>query len=295
MKKIVVLAAVFNVIFTVSASNDVAAGDEELVCHNGLYFGFGFNLCDSGDKNEYKYAPDPTATDPEDKNPIFYPEINAASTRVGGSVILGYGKKLPERAFYIGLECGLDFKRNAEYASYNSIDEASTDRRYFDEVIKRNGLTPSLALRIGHYDCDSGILTFLKVGASYVKSTKMYTRYEVQYTTAPGYVYETNTGFGTDELSTDDPGTRTPTGVFASNDKYAGMKKDSSVMGMSVFQPIVALGIERAFTKKVSARLEVEYRFGKSKTKVFSGGDESRLTQKASTTIRSLICYNVQL
>ncbi|MDR2794503.1 MAG: hypothetical protein LBB12_01860, partial [Holosporaceae bacterium] len=177
MKKIVMLAAMFSVISVVLADDEAITGDEELVCHNGLYFGFGFNLSDSGDKNEFKFEPDttnPNATE-EDKHPIFYPEISASSTRIGGSVILGYGKRLSNRAFYAGLECGLDFKRNAEYASYNCTDEAVAGRRYYDEVVKRNGLAPSLALRIGHYDCDSGILSFLKVGASYVKSSKTYT------------------------------------------------------------------------------------------------------------------------
>ncbi|MDR2681717.1 MAG: hypothetical protein LBB29_01560 [Holosporaceae bacterium] len=263
MKKIVMLAAVLSAISVVSA--DDYGSEEELVCHNGLYFGFGFDLCDSGDKNVFTYGDYPVEQ---------YTEIDAASTRIGGSIILGYGKKLSSKSFYIGLEAGLDFHRNAVY--FNGACYDSYYMRNFDIELKRGGVSPSLAFRIGHYDCDTGILTFIKVGASYVKTTEHYKAFD-ESTTAESSIEATHK--------------------------------------MTSYLPTVALGIERAFTKKVSARLEAEYRFGKNKTKTYNVirsvdengnldsengtatpfSDIDRLSQKPAINIRALVCYNVWL
>jgi hypothetical protein len=141
----------------------------------------------------------------------------------------------------------------------------------------------------------------LKVGASYVKSSKTYTHYEEQVKTVAAYGYPAAVGpLMPDDFAPGDPNATIndvpPTICYPYDGAYDGMIVTSSTTKMSTILPIVALGIERAFTKKVSARLEVEYRFSKSKTRVFpKDSSECRLTQKAGVTIRSLICYNVQL
>jgi opacity protein-like surface antigen len=64
---------------------------------------------------------------------------------------------------------------------------------------------------------------------------------------------------------------------------------------LSTVTPIVALGLEKACGKKTTCRLELEYKFNKSKSKYFSAGDYTKLTQKDAITLRALVCYNVKI
>jgi opacity protein-like surface antigen len=59
---------------------------------------------------------------------------------------------------------------------------------------------------------------------------------------------------------------------------------------VSKLAPALALGVERAFCKKFSARLEGEYVFGTKKTE-----DVCKLENKGGFKVRALVVYNVKL
>ncbi|MDR2267999.1 MAG: hypothetical protein LBD81_00935 [Holosporaceae bacterium] len=254
MKKIALLSAAL--VFLPVLADDAAttSTDDELVCHNGFYFGLGVDLEDSGERNDFKYAPG--SGDSE----TFLREVDGHSTRIGGSLLLGFGRKIPGKPIYLGIEAGLDAKRCSVYSQANNT---ANGVRYFDILAKRNGLVPSLALRIGHYHADTGVLTFLKVGVSYAKSSSEYTEWDID---------------------------------------AAGLDKVTvrNYCECTSYSPLVALGLEKAFTRCCSARVEAEYRLGKNKTKAFTGhggdhGAANKLYQKDSVNIRALVCYNVKV
>ncbi len=106
---------------------------------DGIYFGLGVAAVDNGVKLE-------NVTD-GDKD-------SDHSTRLAGTAVLGYGKAIKEKAF-LGLEAGLDASQNFEY---------------FNGDAKVNGLTPSVALRLGYAHSATKSMIYLKAGAAYSKA-----------------------------------------------------------------------------------------------------------------------------
>jgi hypothetical protein len=252
MKKIALLSAAMAFLPVLADDTATTSTDDELVCHNGFYFGVGVDVEDSGERNDFKYSTGSGETE------AFQREIDQHSTRIGGTFLLGFGRKIPGKPIYLGVEVGLDAKRCAIYSEANC---SANGLRLFDIYTKRNGLVPSLALRIGHYHADSGILTFFKVGVSYVKSSSRYHEWA-------------------------DPADHNNLDVTSVDHTYK----------CTSYSPLVALGLEKAFTRCCSARVEAEYKLGKNKTEIFgTNGAANKLYQKDGVNIRALVCYNVKV
>ncbi|MDR1982425.1 MAG: hypothetical protein LBQ08_01340 [Holosporaceae bacterium] len=250
MKKVIFSAVLASgVFFAANASDEVAAEHhdaaiEESSAFDGFYFGLGFHAANTGEKNEFIW-----------NDGFVDKESDDSTTRLGGSLVTGFGKKISSSRAYVGIEAGLDFAPNSvnmHMAKFS--DSAQPASRYYDLITRRNGLTPSLALRFGFTDCSTRILTYIKAGASYAKSTEYYIEWA-----------------GGNPI------------VGPSENKLSGVT------------PIVALGIEKGCGKKMTGRLELEYKFGKNKTKTFDDGASTKLTQKDALTLRAMVCYNVKL
>ena len=106
---------------------------------DGLYFGLGIAAVDNGVKFESQTR--------EGK-------LSEHCTRLAGTVSLGYGRAVKEKAF-IGLEAGLDASQNSEFM--------------FGQA-RINGLTPSAALRFGYVNPGTKSMIYLKGGAAYSKA-----------------------------------------------------------------------------------------------------------------------------
>ncbi|MDR0631632.1 MAG: hypothetical protein LBF54_00020 [Holosporaceae bacterium] len=250
MKKLVSAAVLALPLFYGVEAAEVApeveeAVEEEHPAYEGVYFGFGphvgavgFALRDATGSNTG------VLVGSEDR-------INDSKTRLGGSLVLGVGKKLPNNKFYGSFEVGLDFA--PKITSIAVYQASATTRLYSHARLSRNGITPSLAIRLGAVDCNTKILTYLKGGISWAKITADYPP--------------------------------------AAGDKPIDSK-------LTTATPFVGLGIEKAFAKKMTFRLEGDFKFGKNKTKdfdLYNGNISTKVSHRYETNIRALICYNVRI
>ncbi len=230
---------------------DNVAIEQQHAAYEGFYLGLGVAASNVGAKQEVKYSKD------------FSKVANSDTTRLMGTVAFGFGKKLKGKGFYAGIEAGLDFGPASTIANFDG--NAGTGNNTgstvgYDAEIRINGFVPSLALRLGFVDCETKMMTYLKLGAAYGKAVSSFRTF--------------------DEL--DDT-------TFSTVD-----------VKVSTITPIVALGIEKAFAKKMTARLEAEYKFGKSKNSARVadaevGEHEIKLTQKGTITLRAMFCYNIKI
>jgi hypothetical protein len=150
----------------------------------------------------------------------------------------------------------LDFAPNTTITNLAKVSDKVVALREYDVITTRNGLVPSIALRLGFTDCNARVLPYVKVGVSYSKSKEWYAEY--------------------------DP----------ANYGALLLTSHNEVSGVT---PIVFLGIEKSCGKKMTGRLEIGYKFNKKKTRDFNGGESTTLTQKDAITIRAMVCYNVKL
>lgn len=231
--------------------------------YEGLYFGGGINATSLGESSRYLDAGNNT----DDKM------SDDSSTRLGGNIVLGFGRKMPTNPFYIGLEAGFDFAPNSNFSHYDKVD--SNIAHFYDVYGKRNGCVPNFGLRLGWVDRYTRILTFIKFGGSWSKTTVRYEAYDIAVNGGALIGY--------------------------SNAK------------VSAVTPTIALGVEKAFGKKGTIRSEVEYAFGKSKeaqvhrTDVYNtwlannpvnassinDNDRVKLEKRGSLTLRVAICYHI--
>ncbi|GHT97296.1 hypothetical protein FACS1894126_1080 [Alphaproteobacteria bacterium] len=111
----------------------------------------------------------------------------------------------------------------------------------------------SFALRLGYFNKSMETLFYAKIAASHVSTTF------------------------------------TPSGD-AAEELFESMSTDS--IKISKLSPAVALGVEKAFTKKISGRLECEYKFGANKA---FENRESRAELKTASgiNVRALVSYNI--
>ncbi|MBO7536871.1 MAG: hypothetical protein J6T29_00840 [Alphaproteobacteria bacterium] len=112
---------------------------------DGLYFGLGIAAVDNGVKFEGQI---------EVEGQTRENKLSEHCTRLAGTVSLGYGRAVKEKAF-IGLEAGLDASQNSEFI--------------FGQA-RINGLTPSAALRFGYVNPVTKSMIYLKGGAAYSKA-----------------------------------------------------------------------------------------------------------------------------
>ncbi|MDR0968255.1 MAG: hypothetical protein LBL99_01300 [Holosporaceae bacterium] len=265
-----------------AAANHNGVDPEEIVAdehpaYEGWYAGFGFHAANVGVRNDYTYgtryhgaagyggAPAVAAGDWATIGLADLPgteesESDDRNTRLGGSIVLGFGKKLKTNGAYFGIEAGLDFSPASNY--YHAHKVSALSSRLYDIETKVNGIVPSISLKGGFVDCATKILTYLKVGAAYTKMTEHY--WESIAGVAGGAVI----------------------GQPVVND---------SIHKCSTLVPIIAIGIEKAFAKRMTARLEMEYKFPKSKIKDFGEYGKTKLTQKTGITLRALFCAHVKV
>lgn len=142
MKKLAFSVFAAALTFGANAADNVevsaAAATQTSGVFDGIYFGLGVAAVDNGVKYE--------ALNKDDS-------ISEHCTRLAGTVSLGYGRAVKEKAF-IGLEAGLDAAQNSEF---------------FGGRARINGLTPSAALRFGYVNPESKSMVYLKGGAAYSK------------------------------------------------------------------------------------------------------------------------------
>ncbi|GHT95472.1 hypothetical protein FACS1894122_13000 [Alphaproteobacteria bacterium] len=77
---------------------------------------------------------------------------------------------------------------------------------------------------------------------------------------------------------------------FTTDSLYDKLK--DKTFKVSQFAPAVALGVEKAFGKKISARLECEYRFD-SKKKFEQDSEKLDLKTDSGVNVRALVAYNI--
>ncbi len=91
------------------------------------------------------------------------------------SVVLGYMWHVKER-FHIGLEASVDLGKACIYHQENQTSGGAG--QYFDATTSLNGITPFLGLKFGFVDCESKIMPYLTLGASYTVAKSIYKDWE---------------------------------------------------------------------------------------------------------------------
>lgn len=125
---------------------------------NGLYGLIGFHTAESGIKIE---TTDVGTTNAEDAGV----DARDHSTGFGGTIGLGFGRKIKERAF-LGIEVLLDARRASCFAHPGIYNTAS---KVYEINSRVNGLIPSVALLLGYIDPETKVLTCFKAGVDYSK------------------------------------------------------------------------------------------------------------------------------
>lgn len=159
--------SVFAAALTFGANADVEVNDAatQACCgYDGFYFGLGAAAVDSGLSAESFF-----------KGAEIGKESKSA-TRLGGTLTLGYGRRVKEKA-YIGLEAGLDATQNVEVykaEGYSPVEDDSGSRIGTAGVSSCgahiNGLIPSVALKLGYLHPATKSLVYLKAGVAFPKA-----------------------------------------------------------------------------------------------------------------------------
>jgi opacity protein-like surface antigen len=206
--------------------------EEAYVCPlNGFYGSLGIG------GSFYKNKMDDCDIDVFGVNLVAKPKKQSINRFIGVALI-GYGRVLRD-VMYVGVEGGLDFsgvkKKNVEadfFVNGQRVGGFNEDLPGVGNRVnartKTSAISPFLAIRCGYFYRPLEALFYVKAGVSH-----MYTKFSTDATAA---------------------------GVRVAN--LSGEKSDSRIC------PLVALGVEKAFAKKFSARVEAEYRFGLKKHSV---------------------------
>ncbi|MDR1333620.1 MAG: hypothetical protein LBJ71_00170 [Holosporaceae bacterium] len=271
MKKIMLGMMLVALPFTVQADEneggDVAA--EETHHYEGWYGGFGVHVANPGEKVDYTYTNDDRVQ-----------ELNHSAPRIGGSFLLGVGKRINGSNAYGSLEFGCDFgpateKLEADKRSQNANLNIYRSIKYYQVGTKTSGVVPQIALRFGAVNHKHGLLGYVKVGAAYGKSTQ----------TASGYYAD---GDGRQFGQPDYIGDGRVNQPFSSEVKVSGVR------------PIIALGTEKSYGRNATLRAELEWKNGGNKTRTWTidgtnQSDSIKLTQKDTITLRVVVCYHAPL
>ncbi|MBO4405445.1 MAG: hypothetical protein J5821_01820 [Alphaproteobacteria bacterium] len=178
MKKLAFSVFAAALTFGANAADDVevAAASESCCGYDGFYFGMGIAATDSGVKTEttYAYGQD-SSGNVGTLSDDFGVDTNDHDTRFIGSLTLGYGKRIKERA-YLGLEAGLDAGKNSNFVHAGMY---SVNGKTFEVQSRQNGLVPSVALKLGYVHPGTRGMVYLKAGAAYSKAKTDYTDWDV--------------------------------------------------------------------------------------------------------------------
>ena len=259
MKKMLLAACCAGLAFNASAEGvDVAthAVEHAHPAYEGFYYGAGIYAEKLGLKADYIATNGRSGT-------LF----NRETTTLGGTILVGFGKKMPSNQFYAGIEVGYDFGSNSNMTEMDKIQTTSTAGTVtvYDVHAKRVGSVPNVAIRLGYVDCHSKMLSYLKVSGKWSKASV------------------------THEARVGTTGTNNPN--IASTLPLTTLT--ASVSGIT---PAVAIGVEKAFGKKGTIRSELEYTFGRSNTVTAANGNSSVKAYKKDTiAFRTVLCYNVKI
>lgn len=151
----------------VHASDEVAADESTSCCgYDGFYFGLGIGATDSGVKTETTDSYRNGTQDTTD----FGVDSNDHDTKFIGNAVLGFGKRIQEKA-YLALEAGLDASQNSNFYHPGIC---SVDGKSFEVRTRSNGLVPSAAIRLGYVHPATQSMVYLKAGAAYSKARAWY-------------------------------------------------------------------------------------------------------------------------
>lgn len=263
MKKMLLAACCAGLAFNASAEGvDVATHTVEHAhpAYEGFYYGAGIYAEKLGLKADY-YGSNGRGGN------IF----NRETTTLGGTILVGFGKKMPSNQFYAGIEVGYDFGSNSNMTEMDKIQTTTYAQNLlaYDVYGKRVGSVPNVAIRLGYVDCHSKMLSYLKVSGKWSKASITHDSRLGQPQLAHGAAGALN-----------------------------GARLDSLTASVSGITPSVAIGVEKAFGKKGTIRSELEYTFGRSNTvnAHFGAGDVSlKLDKKDTIAFRTVLCYNVKI
>ena len=139
--------------------------------------------------------------------------------------------------------------------SENGVSLLGGTTTYYTVTTTRNGFRPFAALRIGYVNYDNKFITYLKLGMSYADTKERYNKFDAG--AAPNPV--------------------------------------ESVIKCNCWTPIVALGLEKSFTKDFTWRGEAEYKFARTMDHGHGDGTCTKFMQKGSFNVRVLFCHNIHL
>ena len=253
MKKMLLAACCAGLAFNASAEGvDVAthAVEHAHPAYEGFYYGAGIYAEKLGLKGDYIATNGRSGT-------LF----NRETTTLGGTILVGFGKKMPSNQFYAGIEVGYDFGSNSNMTEMDGVQTTSAPNTlvFYDVYAKRVGSVPNVAIRLGYVDCHSKMLSYLKVSGKWSKAS---------------VTHESRLG---------QPATITSAANMTT--------LTASVSGIT---PAVAIGVEKAFGKKGTIRSELEYTFGRSNT-IASGNTSVKAYKKDTIAFRTVLCYHVKL
>ena len=180
MKKIMLSALCAGLMFSAqaddaaSAEQDVAASVE--TSFSGVYFGGGFHVMSFEDSVDYMYADNSNALS---KRGTTQNISRSTMNRLGGTILLGVGKKMATVPFYLALEGMLDFAprttlRFADRTDLDLVTAGTGTITPYSLTVHRNGLVPSVGLRFAWTSDMFKALAYLKVAASFTKDATKY-------------------------------------------------------------------------------------------------------------------------
>lgn len=154
--------------FGISADSEIEdqvidAQDQIEKAFDGFYGAFGIHVSEFGVKTETGNVGTANLGDAG-------VDTNDHSTDLGGTIALGFGKKVKTCAF-CAIEAGLDIRKTKHFVHAGMMN---TGGRIWEVTNKVNGFIPSLSFVIGYIEPQTKVLSYLKLGAAYSKSTTYY-------------------------------------------------------------------------------------------------------------------------
>jgi opacity protein-like surface antigen len=249
MKKIILGIALVMLLPAVHAEDGgESSGDKHH--YEGWYLGFGAHTGSAGESVDYEY---PTGQ----KNR----ELRYTAPRVGGTLLLGVGKKVKRTNLYVSVEGGADFGPNTEKVEGDKMTADGTVARVktYNLRSETNGISPYVKVRVGGVNHNHGFLVYAMLGVAHQKSSEH----------TCGDMIE-------------DRGV--PIGVVIT--KFDSQHKTSG------FGLVTGVGVEKGYGKNTTVRTELEYKQGRKSKKTWAAGDSVTLKQNDSVTIRLMVSYH---
>lgn len=236
MKKLAFALLSAGFVFSAVQADDTRADEEVSVeqqalenaraSFSGVYLGGGVHVAGYQTRADYLYSDDNGKIVRESR------EDDNTKARIGGTVVLGVGKKIQQ--CFLALEAGADLAQNTISRQADKLD--SVFNSTYSTTVTRNGVNPWFGIRAA-WACERlGSLVYLKVAGNFAKDT---------YKHAESFKFKQydNSGNGT-EIA----------------DKFFFVKKESFAK-TSKIRPEIALGLEKRY-EGLGVRAELAYVIG---------------------------------